>query len=60
MCPVGSVDIKLLPGGQFLIQIYVFFVFEELIEFRFVSSMGAFDFAVESGRAGFNVDMVDP
>ena len=46
---VGSAEVvEVFPDLQFLVQINVVSIREQLIEFLLVSQMGSFDFAVEA------------
>jgi len=51
--------IKLLPLIQFLVQIYVVLVTQQLIELLLVGAVGSFDLAVELRRSRFDIRMSD-
>jgi len=58
--PMRSMEIiKIFPLCQFLIQIDVVFVAQQLIEFRFIGAVRAFHFAVESRHPRLDVDVMN-
>jgi len=58
---MGSVVVvEFLPFRQFLIQIYIVGVCEQLIELFLVRAVGSLDFAVELWRAWLDIHMSDP
>ena len=55
----SSKIIELLPLIQFLVQIYVILVTQQLIELLLVGAVGSFDLAVELRRSRFDIRMSD-
>ena len=52
--------IVVLPNPQFLIQIHIIGVGQELVAFEVIGTVGAFHFAVQPGGSGFDVNMPYP
>ncbi len=51
--------VKLLPLGQFLIQIHIALVTQQLIKLFLVRTVGALDLAVKLRRSRFDISMSD-
>ena len=51
--------VKLFPLGQFLIQIHIALVTQQLIKLFLIRAVGSLDLAVELGRSRFDISMSD-
>ena len=49
--------VEVFPGLQLGIEIHVIGVRQQLVKLGLIRSVGPFDFAVQLGRLGFDVDM---
>jgi len=57
---MGSAEVaKILPGSQFLVQIHIIGIRQQLVELFLICSMGSFYLTIQLRSSGFNVYVLD-